>query len=963
MLISLTVGKVDAGVAVLLTEDKRLIEFPSILLPPSISSGSIVDITVSRNFASETTAQKSFQNLQSSILSTYGQQTPKPPVLRCRNATQTSIVLEWDPIQLATAELRSLSLYRNGSKAGNIPKPMEMTTTKMSGLAVDTDYEFQLMLRTSAGAYSSEKLVVRTHKMTDLSGITVAPGIMAPPLRESLGGAIDRIGGKISETVRIDTTHFVCMEGRGREWEKAVEMNIPVVRPEWVEGCEREGRIVGVRGYYLNADPKLRQVGQGVGLGSPQRQQSQQSQRTYTRIDGSEASGISSSQLPIRGTPESGSSPSANNLRASHQPPPPMSPSEVGSPAPPPPEKDTPREVTAAQVSPSRSMPSVPASPDEGSVSSLSTSTDRVDQQSQQRPDLKPYPESGAPSNKKPEDNASMPPLVNASTFNMPEPPTSRVTLEKLPSILQHDTKVKVAGVDIDGMLRGKLMSKKKFLSVAKDGFGFCSVIFGWDMHDQTYYKELKISNAENGYRDVIAVPDLSSFRRIPWEDNVPFFLISFLDPDTGGPLSVCPRSLLRTVCDKLEEQGLGAMAGAEYEFYQFRAPADPNGPSSERNSSSTAKFLRENCVNSLPPLTEGMFGYSLTRPVQNQDYYYGIYDACEKFNCGIEGWHTESGPGVFEAALEFGEIKQMADKAGLFKYVVKSLSSKFGITPCFMAKPRQGLPGNSGHMHVSIVDKSGKNLFFRGSEDSNPKYKDLAFLSDIGRHFLAGLLDGLPDIMPIVAPTVNSYKRLVENFWAPVTVSWGLEHRAASIRLIAPPTASPKATRFEVRVGGADANPFLVLAAILGLGWRGIQKKMEIGVPPLGKGEDVGGESDKGIRLAKSLKESNARMTRKGSVAREVFGDDFVDHFGGTRDHEIRLWDEAVTDWPIDTAVQSKGSISDRASLVRGTKISSVPRSGIGGWQCSLTFPHDPQVFPEAGMDAPQEGQFECIS
>ena len=225
-------------------------------------------------------------------------------------------------------------------------------------------------------------------------------------------------------------------------------------------------------------------------------------------------------------------------------------------------------------------------------------------------------------------------------------------------------------------------------------------------------------------------------------------------------------------------------------------------------------------------------------------------------------------------------------------------MGSKFGITPCFMAKPREGLPGNSGHMHVSVVDKEGKNLFYRGSKDSNPPYPDLAHLSDIGRHFLAGLLDGLPDVMPIVAPTVNSYKRLVENFWAPVTVSWGLEHRAASIRLIAPPTASPKATRFEVRVAGADANPFLVLAAILALGWRGVEKKMEINVPPLGKGQDVGGAADKGVRLAKSLKEATVTMMREGSVAREVFGDEFVDHFGGTREHEIRLWDEAVTDW-----------------------------------------------------------------
>jgi glutamine synthetase len=239
-----------------------------------------------------------------------------------------------------------------------------------------------------------------------------------------------------------------------------------------------------------------------------------------------------------------------------------------------------------------------------------------------------------------------------------------------------------------------------------------------------------------------------------------------------------------------------------------------------------------------------------------------------------------------------------MADRAACFKLLVKSLGSQYGITPCFMAKPREGLPGNSGHMHVSLVDKSGKNLFYRGSEDKDAKWADMRYLSDDGRHFLAGVLEGLPDIMPIVAPTVNSYKRLVENFWAPVTVSWGLEHRAASVRLISPPSGSPKATRLEVRVPGADANPHMVLAAILALGWRGIEKKLEISVPPLGKGEDVGGASDQGVRLAKSLKEATATFMRKESIAREVFGDDFVDHFGGTREHEIRLWDEAVTDW-----------------------------------------------------------------
>ncbi|RAQ73882.1 hypothetical protein AFCA_005561 [Aspergillus flavus] len=261
MLVSLTVGKVDAGVAVLLTQDNRLIEFPSVLLPNNITSGSIVDITVARNHSAEEASATGFQSLQKSILSTYGVKTPSPPILRLRNATQTSLVLEWDPIDLATASLKSLSLYRNGSKAGSIPRPLETRSTKISGLAIHTEYTFHLVLRTTAGTYQSEKLTCRTHKMTDLSGITVTAGVLPEQQKEALGAALDRIGGKLIDTVRIDTTHFVCTEGKGPLWEKAVEMNIPVVTPEWVDACEAEGTIVSVRGYYLNADPKARQLG------------------------------------------------------------------------------------------------------------------------------------------------------------------------------------------------------------------------------------------------------------------------------------------------------------------------------------------------------------------------------------------------------------------------------------------------------------------------------------------------------------------------------------------------------------------------------------------------------------------------------------------------------------------------------------------------------------------------------
>ncbi|KAF5583325.1 chitin biosynthesis CHS5 [Fusarium pseudocircinatum] len=253
MLVSLTVGKVDAGVTVLLTPDKRLIEFPSILLPPNISSGSIVDINVSQNATKEAAADRSFRALQDSIYNSFGASEPATPVLRCRNATQTSVVLEWDPIQLATADLISLSLYRNGQKAGNIPRPLQMHSTKISGLAVDTEYTFHLVLRTSAGTFISERVSVRTHKMTDLRGITITTGILPSAVKDSLTNAVERIGAKIVDGVRIDTTHFVTTEGRGQQWEKAVESNIPVVRPEWVEACEKSGRILGVTKFYLDA--------------------------------------------------------------------------------------------------------------------------------------------------------------------------------------------------------------------------------------------------------------------------------------------------------------------------------------------------------------------------------------------------------------------------------------------------------------------------------------------------------------------------------------------------------------------------------------------------------------------------------------------------------------------------------------------------------------------------------------
>jgi glutamine synthetase len=211
------------------------------------------------------------------------------------------------------------------------------------------------------------------------------------------------------------------------------------------------------------------------------------------------------------------------------------------------------------------------------------------------------------------------------------------------------------------------------------------------------------------------------------------------------------------------------------------------------------------------------------------------------------------------------------------------------------MAKPIQGLPGSSGHIHLSICDREGRNLFAQDEPDPNPQWPDIAGLSRTGQHFLAGLLEALPDIMPLLAPTVNSYKRLIENFWAPVHLSWGLEDRIASIRLIAPPVCAPKSTRFEVRIPGADLHPHYALSALLAAGWRGVQLKRPLTIPPM----SARPKADPRLELLpKSLEDALARFRADGSIARQILDPGFVDFFGATREHELRLWREAVTDW-----------------------------------------------------------------
>lgn len=478
-----------------------------------------------------------------------------------------------------------------------------------------------------------------------------------------------------------------------------------------------------------------------------------------------------------------------------------------------------------------------------------------------------------------------------ATTGATPAAPRS---IDDLKQLLYDDVKVKVAGIDVDGVLRGKFMSKDKFLgAAASEGFGFCSVIFGWDMHDSVYTRELAISNKENGYRDLIASIDLSTFRRIPWENNVPFFLVSFFDPKTSAPICADPRGVLRKAVDSAASHGMECISGVEFEYFNFKE---------------TPESAARKCFTQLQPLTPGMHGYSLLRTQLNQEYFHALFDESLKFGIDIEGHHTETGPGVLETALAYTSAMRIADNAILYKFLAKSIGLKHGVLPSFMAKPWGNLPGCSGHIHVSLKDGEGRNAFSLSDVDrdrgrANAAFEDTRYLSQIGEHFLAGVLDGLPDVMPMLVPTINGYKRLVggEAFWAPNAVTYGYDSRAASIRIISPPSVPSSATRLEVRVPGADMNPYFALSAIFQLGMRGIVKQLRLTTPPISTYQSNPARKEEVILLPCSLEDATNAMMRPDSIAREVFGDDFVDHFGATREHEVRLWNAAVTTWEVE--------------------------------------------------------------
>ena len=427
-------------------------------------------------------------------------------------------------------------------------------------------------------------------------------------------------------------------------------------------------------------------------------------------------------------------------------------------------------------------------------------------------------------------------------------------------------THIKVGLFDIDGVMRGKYLSKAKFFSALDQGFAFCDVVLGWDSSDELY-DNVSYTGWHTGYPDAPVRIIPNSCRAVPFEDNMLLFVAEFCQQAE----SLCPRGVLRKVIEKGKAMGFEASAAFEYEFFMFNE---------------TPESIREKNYQNLSPITPGSFGYSMLRNSVHAELYQQLLALAEAMDFPIEGLHTETGPGVIEAAITYDNASNAADKAALFKTFTKIWAQRNNMMATFMAKWSEDLPGQSGHIHISLKDSNGNAVFFDETKDHN--------MSEIQRHFVAGQQQLMPEFLAMIAPTVNSYSRMVPGQWAPLNATWGIENRTTALRVI---PGSEKSQRVEYRLGAADANPFLALAAALGSGLYGIEQKLQPTAAIEGNAYEQ--EQPEALALPQTLTEAAQRL-KQSEVAKSLFGTDFVDHFAASREWEERQFRQKVTDWEL---------------------------------------------------------------
>jgi len=425
---------------------------------------------------------------------------------------------------------------------------------------------------------------------------------------------------------------------------------------------------------------------------------------------------------------------------------------------------------------------------------------------------------------------------------------------------------VKIGVFDTDGILRGKYLSRDKFLSALDKGLGFCDVILGWDSNDQLY-DNTQYTGWHTAYPDAMVRVLPETRREIPFEANTALFLGEF----AGRAETVCARSTLRRVLARAADSNYSVSAAAEFEFFLF---------------DETPQSVREKGYRQLKTWTPGAFGYSVLRSSVHSDLYHELLALGQSMRFPIEGLHTETGPGVLEAALTYCGALEAADRAALFKTFAKVWAQRHGLMATFMAKWSGSVPGQSGHLHISLRDAGGESVFYDPARPHD--------MSDAMRWFVGGQQALMPELLAMVAGTVNSYSRLVPGYWAPTSATWGIENRTTALRVI---RGGASSQRVEYRIAAADINPYIALAAAIGSGLWGIEHRIEPDPPLQGNAYDR--EHPPARRLPATLHEAADRLFAS-RPARELFGDAFVEHYAATRRWEEREFRKAITDWEL---------------------------------------------------------------
>lgn len=438
-------------------------------------------------------------------------------------------------------------------------------------------------------------------------------------------------------------------------------------------------------------------------------------------------------------------------------------------------------------------------------------------------------------------------------------------TLKKMIEDGQIETII-MAGVDLQGRLYGKRLVANTYLKHFQDGVNTCSCNYGWDM-DLILIPGMDFTGWHTGYHDMKALPDYSTTRIYPWFEKTAIILCDTTD-EQNNLIDIAPRTILRRQVEKAQKMGFNPMMASELEFFLYKETIDSARSKDYRN---------------LEPLFRYYGDYSVFRTSMDEWILGKIRRYLEEMGLDVESVKGEWGLGQVEMGIVYQEALEMADRHVLFKQGVKEISALNGLAATFMAKPSTTDSGSGLHIHTSLWDKNTKKPLFWDPKKEHG-------MSDTMRHYLGGMMQLAKDFQVFYAPLINSYKRYRPQSFAPYNISWGGDNRTVTFRVC----GHGGSCRIENRTPGADANAYLSLAAVLASGLYGIEKKLE----PVG--DFITGdayEAKDAPLFAMSLPEA-LRNFDNSEIAREILGDEVVDHYVKLFEWECKQYFIEVTDW-----------------------------------------------------------------